>query len=220
MPFPSQPSLYASSHIPTTSDWHSLWQAWDVVTRRMLPEQELGEKPIRLRNACVFYLGHIPAFLDIQLSKVTGEPRTKPDYFASIFERGIDPDVDDPQKCHDHSEVPKEWPPVDEILRYQDAVRARLLSFYESDIPRTVARAVWLGFEHEVMHIETLLYMLLQSDKTLPPPHVQVPDFERLAREAKKMRAENEWFDIPAQTINIGLDDPENDLESKGHFGW
>ncbi|KAI9897777.1 hypothetical protein N3K66_007633 [Trichothecium roseum] len=220
MPFPSQPSLYASSHIPTPSDWHSLWQAWDVVTRRMLPEQELGDKPIRLRNACVFYLGHIPAFLDIQLSKVTGEPRTKPEYFASIFERGIDPDVDDPQKCHDHSEVPKEWPPVDEILRYQDAVRARLLSFYESDIPRTVARAVWLGFEHEVMHIETLLYMLIQSDKTLPPPHVEVPDFERLAREAKKMRAENKWFNIPAQTINIGLDDPENDLESKGHFGW
>ena len=74
-------------------------------------ERGAPEKPIKLRNACIFYLGHIPTFLDIQLTnKTTGEPATEPAHYWDIFERGIDPDVDNPEMCHDHSEVPDEWP--------------------------------------------------------------------------------------------------------------
>lgn len=41
----------------------------------------------------LFYLGHIPAFLQIHLSKHFGESFTEPASYASIFERGIDPHV-------------------------------------------------------------------------------------------------------------------------------
>ncbi|KAI0150441.1 C-type lectin protein [Xylariaceae sp. FL1272] len=221
--FSLNPTVYARESTPRVSDWEGLWAVWTNVTQQMLPTDELLEKPIKLRNACIFYLGHIPAFLDIQLTKVTKTSPTSPSYYHSIFERGIDPDVDNPEHCHTHSEIPDEWPEVDEILNYQDRVKERLLSLYADGaehIRRDVARAIWLAFEHEVMHTETLLYMMLQSDKTLPPSHRPTPNFKALAQNAKQSRVENQWFDIPEQDITIGLDDPEGDLEFDGHFGW
>lgn len=223
MRFSLIPSAYASSNLPTLKDWEGLWAAWDNVTRGMIPREELLDKPIKLRNACIFYFGHIPTFLDIQLSRATGEALTEPDHYATIFERGIDPDVDNPEKCHAHSEIPGEWPPVEEILEYQTRVRRRLRQLYQAGaehIPRQVARYIWIGFEHEAMHLETLLYMLLQSEKTIAPPNAIQPDWERMAKRAKAARVPNEWFSVPAQEITIGRDDPEDTTHSSRHFGW
>ncbi|KAK3338281.1 C-type lectin protein [Neurospora tetraspora] len=223
MSFSLIPSVYARSALPTLDDWEALWATWDVVTRQMLPQEELLEKPIKLRNACIFYLGHIPTFLDIQLTKTTEQAPSEPAYFYKIFERGIDPDVDNPELCHAHSEIPDEWPPVEEILTYQETVRSRLRGLYAGgieNIPRNVGRAIWVGFEHELMHIETLLYMMLQSDKTLPPTHIPRPDFEKLARKAESERVPNQWFKIPAQEITLGLDDPEDGTDVNTHYGW
>lgn len=223
MPFSLIPSAYVSSTLPSLEDWEGLWTAWDNVTRGMIPQEELLDKPIKLRNACIFYFGHIPTFLDIQLSKATKDAPIEPEQYATIFERGIDPDVDNPQKCHAHSEIPDEWPPIEEILEYQTRVRRRLRDQYRTGaeiIPRHVARAIWIGFEHEAMHLETLLYMLLQSEKTLPPPNTIQPDFERLAEKAKAARVPNEWFHVPAQEITIGINEPEDVTDSDRHFGW
>lgn len=223
MSFSPNPSEYARSQIPSLADFESLWATWDIVTRRMLPNEELLDKPIKLRNACIFYLGHIPTFLDIQLTKATKNPLTEPAFYSSIFERGIDPDVDNPELCHQHSEIPDEWPPVEDIIEYQGRVRDRLKSLYSvglENIPRKVGRAIWVGFEHEIMHLETLLYMMLQSEKTIPPPHTKRPNFEALAQEAYAARVDSNWFDIPEQDLTIGLDDPEDVLDSSKHFGW
>jgi hypothetical protein len=46
----------------------------------MIPPSMLLEKPIDLRHICLFYLGHIPAFLDIHLSRLLDEPYTKAEY--------------------------------------------------------------------------------------------------------------------------------------------
>lgn len=223
MPFSLERSQYAGSTLPTLDDWRALWSTWDTVTQRMLPDEELLDKPIKLRNACIFYLGHIPTFLDIQLTKTTKQPLTEPSSYSAIFERGIDPDVDNPEHCHSHSEIPEEWPKQADILQYQGNVRARLTRLYDhgpEEIPRDVARAIWVGYEHELMHMETLLYMMLQSDKTLPPPHIPQPDFRALAQRAYSERTANEWFSIPEQHVLVGMNDPEKDESFKGHFGW
>jgi hypothetical protein len=122
----------------------------------MISETELLSKPINLRNECIFYLGHIPTFFDIHLARSTDGQPSEPAWFWNIFERGIDPDVEDPTKCHDHSQAPEAWPALEVILKHQQAVRDRAASLYASgDVennPR-VARAMWLGFEHEAMHL-------------------------------------------------------------------
>lgn len=220
MVFDSDPVVYAATPVPTLDDWKSLWEVWDTVTRGMIPDEELLEKPIKLRNACIFYLGHIPTFMDIQLTKATKLPPCEPSYYPQIFERGIDPDVDNPEHCHAHSEIPDEWPPLPEILAYQDRVRAKIAGLTKGqNIPRDIGRALWIGFEHEIMHLETLLYMLLQSDKTLPPTTF-TPDFKGDAERAKAARVPNQWFEIPEQRIAIGLDDPEDNSGPNHHFGW
>lgn len=60
--FSLDPKEYASSPVPVLNDWQQLWSAWDIVTRSMIPTDELWNKPIQLRNDLIFYLGHIPTF--------------------------------------------------------------------------------------------------------------------------------------------------------------
>jgi hypothetical protein len=221
--FPTKPEEYAAKPVPSLSEWKELWTAWDAVSRSMIPEDELLAKPIKLRNECIFYLGHIPTFLDIHLARATDGSPSEPAYFWKIFERGVDPDVEDPTQCHAHSDIPEEWPPLESILKFQQTVRGKVEALYksgESDSNGRASRALWLGFEHEAMHLETLLYMLIQSDKVLPPPGTAVPDFAAIAKQSQTLTTENEWFTVPESDIEIGLDGPDKDYQSRRYFGF
>ena len=189
----------------------------------MIPGEELLSKPIKLRNACIFYLGHIPTFLDIHLARATKEALIGPSYYVQIFERGIDPDVDNPELCHAHSELPDEWPPVEEITDFQQRVRARVKSLYHTgaaEHEHAIRKAMWIGLEHETMHLETLLYMLVQSEKTLPPAGAVRPDFDAMAREARVKAVDNQWFELPKRTVTLGMEDDDADHVTKRFFGW
>ena len=131
--------------------------------------------------------------------------------------------MDNPEKCHDHSEIPDSWPTPDELQKYQQDVRERFTQNIESgrvSRDRRLARAYWLAYEHEAMHLETFLYMLIQSSRVLAPPGVAVPDFDVEAREAAARRTENEWHRIPECEVVLGLNDPENDDGPDRYFGW
>jgi hypothetical protein len=221
--FPTKPEDFAAKPVPSLAEWKELWAAWDAVTKQMIPEDELLSKPIKLRNECIFYLGHIPTFLDIHIARATQGKPSEPAYFWKIFERGVDPDVEDPTQCHAHSEIPEEWPSLQIILEFQQTVRGKVDALYTSGQAESsgrVSRALWLGFEHEAMHLETLLYMLIQSDKILPPPGTKVPDFAAFSALSNSAAVENEWFTVPEQDVNIGLDDPDKNNESRRSFGW
>lgn len=157
------------------------------------------------------------------MTRATLQKPTEPKYYQTIFERGVDPDVEDPEQCHDHSETPAEWPPLDEILDYQERVRSRarsILQDSEALQDRSIGEALWIGFEHEAMHLETFLYMLLQSEKIQPPAGIDIPDFTQMAQDAKRNAKPNKWFRIPRQTITVGLDDSDKDVVPKDSYGW
>ncbi|KAL3460853.1 hypothetical protein BJX64DRAFT_289981 [Aspergillus heterothallicus] len=219
---PVSPSQYAASPIPSLGEFQSLWTAWDIATKAMIPQEDLLSKPIKLRNSLIFYLGHIPTFSDIHLTRALRGKPTHPKSYQLIFERGIDPDVDDPEKCHSHSEIPDEWPSRSKILDYQERVRNRLWSVLQMPSlshDRTLGEALWIGFEHEAMHLETFLYMLIQSERILPPPGVAIPNFEGMFLDARRREKQNEWFAIPEQTLSIGLAKSENKMPAAS-FGW
>lgn len=213
-PLASTPSFshdgtVAQGNVPTLEEWERLWSAWDLVTLQMIPQEMLHQKPIDLRHKCLFYIGHIPTFLDMLLSKAIGGSPTEPKYFWNIFERGIDPHVDDPDHCHNHSEVPEkdeDWPTLDSIIMFRNNVRARLGKLYldlqagRQAFTRGIARTLVMTLEHESFHIETLLYMLMQraGSGTLPPPGFTVPPWEALAEQ---------WNSIPlpsSSTVLVG----------------
>lgn len=90
---------------------------------------------------------------DIHLTRATNSKPTEPAYYHRIFERGIYPDVDDPSKFHDHSELPDVFLCLEDILQYREHVKARIMALYESEKPytdRCIGRALWIVFEHEM----------------------------------------------------------------------
>lgn len=236
--------------LPSLHEWQELWKSWDVVTQQMLNHRKmLFERPIALRHPFIFYLGHIPAFLDIQLSRHAVDQDLGPTYltepasYADVFERGIDPDLDDPTVCNPHSLVPdndQEWPAINSILAYQKKIRERLqrlLVYWESEAFKTQssnwidsrqrqARIVWMCFEHEAMHLETLLYMLIQSPNVLPPKGIAQPSWKLFMRSNAlpllTPLSESPLMQLPGGTISLGHDDHESlDHKSKEHeFGW
>ena len=68
--------------VPSIAEWETMWSTWDMITMTMISPKLLHEKPIDLRHICLFYLGHVPAFLDIYLSRLLEEPHTEPESFA------------------------------------------------------------------------------------------------------------------------------------------
>ncbi|KAL4071260.1 C-type lectin protein [Scleroderma yunnanense] len=226
--------------VPTLDEWHNLWDAWDLVTLDMIPKEMLHQKPIDLRHKCLFYIGHIPTFLDMLMSGALKEPNTEPKNFILIFERGIDPHVDDPEHCHRHSEVPEkdeDWPSLSSILVFRDRVRARLVKLYDDfhtgkrTLNRHVARMLAMTHEHEGWHVETLLYMLIQRAGvgTLPPPGFTIPPWRALAEQWNTTPLPSTpTVTLGPTTITIGHDDCEgDDFTAKlsevidGHaFGW
>ncbi|KAF4979047.1 hypothetical protein FZEAL_4678 [Fusarium zealandicum] len=224
---PLAPADYAPSPVPSLKEWQHLWDIWDLVTTKMILPDALMEQPIPLRNPLLFYLGHIPTFEDIHLTRATGESPTDPAYYHQIFERGIDPDVDDPSKCHDHSELPDVFPQRQDILSYRERVKGRIETLYDTGNAysnRRIGRALWIGFEHECspscLHAETFLFMTIQSASIRPPPGIPRPDFAKLAKEVASRRVENQWFRIPKQSFTIGFHDPESDNGPETFFAW
>ncbi|KXN87358.1 hypothetical protein AN958_08910 [Leucoagaricus sp. SymC.cos] len=227
-------------NIPTLEEWVELWAAWDMVTLQMIPHEMLHQKPIDLRHKCLFYIGHIPTFLDMLLHKSIGGGATEPAYFWKIFERGIDPHVDDPDHCHNHSEVPEkdeDWPTLEAIMAFRDGVRQRLRNLYRDletgkrELTRNIARTLVMTHEHEGWHIETLLYMLLQraGTGTRPPFGFTHPPWHILSSQwSQTTPPSTSTVTIGPSTITLGHDDSEalDKLPSHIHdihnhiFGW
>ncbi len=160
------------------------WARTDRIFEILAPGAWL-EQPIALRHPFIFYLGHLPAFA---WNHVGGTLLERPAFnaaFDELFSRGIDPDVDDPELCHDHPEVPDRWPEVHEVVAYRDRVRAAVLDAVEAVAARASThvmaregRVFSMVIEHELMHQETLLYMMQRlalEQKVRPawlPPYV------------------------------------------------
>ncbi|GAA6017455.1 hypothetical protein JCM10207_008231 [Rhodosporidiobolus poonsookiae] len=224
--------------VPSLQEWEEMWKAWDGLMLDIIPPALRFTKPIPLRHVPLFYVGHIPAFRDIHLSRLLNEPLTEPAHFADIFERGIDPDVDTNECTHWHSEVPQtenDWPKMDEIVAYERKIRERVKSTYdkfEGRWTRKASRVLMMVFEHEMMHWETAVYICLQASTSLNlPPGTAIPDFPSLARATDRLLASipaeerNPVLSFPAQKVVMGHDDSDREDEStpfdlKHELGW
>ncbi|KAF9268739.1 hypothetical protein L218DRAFT_970017 [Marasmius fiardii PR-910] len=224
-------------NIPTLEEWKRLWAIWDLVTLQMIPQEMLHQKPIDLRHRCLFYIGHIPTFLDMLLSKAIGGEPTEPKHFWNIFERGIDPHVDDPDHCHNHSEVPErdeDWPTLENVFKFRNGVRARLGRLYDDlsggrrELTRNIARTLVMTHEHEGFHVETLLYMLIQrgGSGTLPPPGFTIPPWSALSQKYDQTpQPSTPHVTIGPAEVVLGHDDSEgDDFTSRAvhdhEYGW
>jgi ergothioneine biosynthesis protein EgtB len=173
-----------SSPVVVTAEerFAALWARTDRLFAIVTSDAMLA-RPILLRNPLIFYLGHLPAFAWNHIGRgVLGRPAFNAN-FDEMFDRGIDPDVDDPSQCHDHPPAPAQWPDLGDVLEYRDRVRemiSRAVADIDPASPDVMAhkgRVVSMAIEHELMHQETLLYMLQQlpAEQKIRPPGIAYP---------------------------------------------
>jgi formylglycine-generating enzyme required for sulfatase activity len=142
----------------------------------LLKPDALHSRPIPERHRLIFYLGHLEAF----------------DW--NLF--GIDPPVGKVPE-----DQPSDWPRANEILAYNQRVRARIDQVLEQ-VPEQIAH---VAIEHRLMHAETLAYLLhnLPYDKKIAVANV--------ARHSARQSA-SDMITIPAGRTTLG--------QKAGEFGW
>jgi formylglycine-generating enzyme required for sulfatase activity len=179
------------------------WRRSDELFAR-IPQSDLLQRPIPLRHPFLFYLGHLPAFAWNQIGRgVLGEGALH-ERFDQLFERGIDP----ADEASAHAASIEAWPSVAEIVAHRDEVRRAVLARLDAVLARPEdvlcarGRILHLVIEHELMHHETLMYMLQEHASGEAP-----------ALEGGEGRAA-ERIPIPAGKAVIGADFA--DVE----FGW
>lgn len=192
----------------------ALWERTDRLFALVAPDA-MWERPIALRHPFIFYAGHLPAFARNHVCRgLLGRPvfNTR---FDEVFDRGIDPDVDDPSKVHAHPEVPAQWPALCDVLEYRDRVRAEILASLDEvgDAPATNVmaehnRVLLMALEHEQMHQETLLYMLHQ----LPLSRMVRPALSPVYALGDALRARPIEIDEGYATLGADFEDLD--------FGW
>lgn len=133
----------------------------DRVLSHIAPEDLLA-RPIPLRHPFLFYVGHLPAFAWNQVGRGAlglGDLHAE---FDHLFERGIDPDSEDAARAQSH----EGWPELGDVIAYRDRSRRAVLGRIPDVLAREgdplceKGRVLHLVIEHELMHQETLLYML------------------------------------------------------------
>jgi len=185
------------------------WRAARAATQRFFDETltpgAYEARPIALRHPFVFYEGHLAAFgVNTLLKGALGRPGIDPS-LERLFERGIDPPAE--------GGAPPEgrWPSREAVTAYvrhaDAAVEAALAS---KELAGEASReAVFTVLEHELMHQETLRYMLhrlpyaQKRGPAAPPPH----EVAGLARHAPAVR-------VPAGVATLGA------RRGEIPFGW
>jgi ergothioneine biosynthesis protein EgtB len=188
------------------------WERSDRIFEWVGPA--LHERPISLRHPFVFYLGHLPAFARNQIVRgVLGAGPMAGEFegFDELFERGIDPMSEDSAP----GAATHAWPEVERILAFRNAVRmeirasvARVFEREEDELCRH-GRILAVVLEHELMHHETLLYMLQQ----LPLEGRQRPSNLHPLRKGEAA-SENRRIHIDGGRVILGADFDEIP------FGW
>lgn len=188
------------------SELEHAWRRSDA-TFALLDDAWLA-RPIPLRHPFVFYLGHLPAFAWNQVCRgILGRASSKPE-FDELFERGIDPLEDGAAPAREA------WPEVREIEAYRDEVRAALREAFDdigerTDDPLCEGHRVYdVVLEHELMHHETLLYMLAELD----PKRKRAP--RRTPRPVGGPAPRQSTIAIPAGEVHLGAD------FDRVPFGW
>jgi gamma-glutamyl hercynylcysteine S-oxide synthase len=166
------------------------------------------ERPIALRNPVVFYEGHLPGFALNTLVKLALKRDGVDARLETLFARGIDPE--DETSVKSPTDL---WPSRDEVQSFtdacdaavEDALRTGILE--DDSVPQLRGgEAVFTILEHELMHQETLLYMLHE----LPHALKRAPAALRTHAAASPPPAQA--ITIPAGKATLGT--------PQGDFGW
>lgn len=127
------------------------------------------------RHPMIFYFGHTAIFYINKLIASGGlEERINP-YFEKLFAVGVD------EMTWDASSDTLQWPSIDEVREYRKKVRHavdEMIATLPMTLPITKDNplwAIWMGIEHERIHIETSSVLHRQMPLAFIQTHADFP---------------------------------------------
>eukprot|EP01024_Parvocaulis_polyphysoides_P069392 TRINITY_DN84964_c0_g1_i1.p1 TRINITY_DN84964_c0_g1~~TRINITY_DN84964_c0_g1_i1.p1 ORF type:complete len:386 (+),score=59.03 TRINITY_DN84964_c0_g1_i1:94-1251(+) len=172
-----------------------------------------------LRHPLIFYYCH-PAALYINKLRVAGIIKEGVNsYFEELFETGVDE-----MSWDDLSKNSMQWPSVNDVTQYRrevyQIVKNVIMTHPELDnLPVTMENQLWalfMGFEHENIHIETSSVLMREMPVQFLVKPVQWPvyGFESSDNYNKYMVPKNQFLKVEKGQAVIGK---PNNFPS---FGW
>ena len=172
------------------------------------------DRPIALRNPFVFYDGHLPGFALNTLVKLAHKRKGVDERMETLFARGIDPE--DEGGVKNASEL---WPSREETQAFgracDELVEHALanLPLEDDNVPTLRnGEAIFTILEHELMHQETLMYMLheLPYEKKRGPEGVAESQSRRVAKEIVAIPAGEAVLGSPRDIFGWDNEHPEH----------
>jgi ergothioneine biosynthesis protein EgtB len=186
----------------------------DLLFDLLADEEAHYLQPIALRHPFIFYEGHVPAFsFNTLVRNALGGASIDP-ALEGLFARGIDPPTDR-ATAPDATENRARWPSRRVLRQFAAAADTRVIeALTRAEIDRPGhplldrAEAVFVLLEHELMHQETLLYMLHR----LPPERKRSPAGYRPVIGGAAPRTD--WIAIDPGIATLGVD------RSRADYSW
>ena len=194
--------------------FHRTFDVYEKLFEVITDDRAFYERPEPLRHPLIFYFGHTATFYINKLVTAKATTRIDPT-LEGMFAIGVDE-----MSWDDLNDDHYDWPSVDRVREYRRAVRERvdqLISEIDwtppvrwEDLP---AWAVFMGIEHERIHLETSSVLIRQLETRWVRPHDDWPvcDTAETDPAAAPM---NELLDVPGGTV----------VQGKSHdaplYGW
>lgn len=207
-----------------TNQLNHLWNISDFLFTFLKDENAFNSKSIDLRHPFVFYGGHLPCFAWNIVKKSLEIKESIHTQYDELFQRGIDPDVDN-GSCHKNSceRSYQNWPTIKELNEYKNNCRVQILHYLPNLLEKNIESLEML-IEHELMHQETLLYMFQELDlKSLSSVGQNLAsEYERFLSMKRFDRPFNsyhlpEWKRFDSQEITMGI---QSTKETPFNYGW
>lgn len=153
------------------------WARYESLFSLISNDDAYFKKAEPLRHPLIFYFGHTATFFinKLKLGKYIDERIN--DHFESMFAIGVDE-----MSWDDLNDAHYDWPQVDEVRAYRNAVRALIESLIDTmplELPigqSSLAWAILMGIEHERIHLETSSVIIRQLPLEDLTPSMQWPE--------------------------------------------
>lgn len=222
-----QPNLATCTRASVLAAFDNGWTLTEVLFAGLQGEEAFYRPPYHhLRHPMVFYYCH-PATLYINKLRVAGliDNPINP-YFERIFETGVDE-----MRWDDMSKNEMQWPSFAEAHRYREQVYSTVRQLIETHpdladghAPITMEHPLWalfMGFEHERIHLETSSVLIRELPLDLvhrptgwPALHPSAGTPAHFPPREGQDYPPLQWVDIPPTRVRLGK---PRDWPS---FGW
>ena len=212
------PNLATCTRQQVSDYFDNTWTLTEALFAGLRGEEAFYRPPYHhLRHPMIFYFGHPPALYvnKLRLAGLIGKPLNP--YFEQLFETGVDE-----MRWDDMSKNEMLWPSVQEVHAYRQQVYRAVRAVIETHpdlatghVPITWQQPLWalfMGFEHERIHLETSSVLIRELPLALVQRPAEWPKLHPTAGRAATSFPPrigwdcptNDWIDVPGQPVALG----------------